>query len=279
MIVQRPKEYISNKAIFPALVAPKLDGVRAKLTPRGLVSRRGNLIKGMTHILNTLPTGFNFSFDGELIVKGKNFDVASGLIRNYQEAPDTVYNVFDITNIGLSKIKRYYKLREVLGNIQSPSISVVEHHIVTNEAELLKKYKQFLDRGYEGLVYYNIDSKYENKKNYKWMKLFPEESADCKVIGFLPGTGKHEGSLGALIVEYKNKTCKVGVGFNEKPWSSLTIKEREKLDENTYNSYNRTYIWKNKQEFQGVYCECIFKEETKQGKMRQPRFKGWRWDK
>ena len=98
------------------------------------------------------------------------------------------------------------------------------------------------------------------------MKLIPEKKADCKVIGFEEGTKKNKGSLGAIVVTYKGQKCKVGTGFKE-------------LLDSKVQDHVRQYIWDNQSQFFGAIAEIHFKEETKAGKMRMPRFYAWRFDK
>jgi DNA ligase-1 len=274
MIVKRPKEYDETQAKFPALVSPKLDGVRAVYKNGKLYTRTDKEIKGVSHITDQLKNFKTYIFDGELTVPGANFDAASGLIRNHKEEPSVVYTIFDnIVPFIYYKYTRVKLLEKLITKkIESDTIKIIETYEVENNSQLFNFYNWFLQRGFEGLIYYQMMSLYNNKKNYEWMKLFPNKSEDCKVIGFEEGEGKNKYSLGALIVDYKGKPCKVGTGFKEKYGDNYKDYQTRK-----YN--NRRYIWINQPLFLGKYCECIFKEETKDGKMRQPRFKGWRWDK
>ena len=138
----------------------------------------------------------------------------------------------------------------------------------------------------ECLVIYDADSYYEDKRSYDWMRLVPIATEDCKVIGFFEGKGKHADSLGGIIVDYKGHEVKVGTGFKEKfiAKDSLNLNKIESVNPKyrriSVNEQNiRQYIWDNKELFLGAIAECEYKEKTKAGSMRQPRFKRWRWDK
>jgi len=285
MIVKRPKFYDKSQAKFPALVSPKLDGVRAIYKDKEckLYTRTDKEILGMSHLIEQIkhfPIYPCDIFDGELTIPGKKFNIISGLIRNHKEEPSVVYNVFDVLRTNFKKDERVQAVNETFKytKFQSKIIKSIETYTVQNHNQLIDFYNWFLQRGFEGLIYYDKDSLYNNKNNYEWMKLFQNKSADCRVIGFEEGEGKNKNSLGALIVEYKGKKSKVGTGFKELPWSFIDNKN-DYINKNDYNFFVRKFIWDNPQKFKGSYCECTFKEETKDGKMRQPVFKGWRWDK
>lgn len=262
------KEYNMEKAVFPAFVAPKFDGIRAISNKGYLYSRNGNIINGISHIEKFLKQEpFNkYEYDGELIVPNKGFDLSSGIIRREGETPEVVYNIFDIKDFSMTKKERLFKLFSLFDNYEHKKIKLIAHFIVHNNTELINYYYDFLNHGHEGLIYYSRDSKYKCVRSYEWMKKIPIKTADCKVLDFIEGTGKNKNSLGALIVEYKGKKCKVGCGFNE-------------LLSGTNKLVVRKYIWKNKNHFKGKIAECKYKEETKNGIMRQPIFLKWRFDK
>lgn len=98
-------------------------------------------------------------------------------------------------------------------------------------------------QGYEGLVI---------RKGKQWLKVKPKESADVRITGIQPGTGKHEGKLGAFLTEHG----KVGTGF--------TDEQREEL---------------NSEEYIGAIAEVEYMHVTPNNKMRHPRFIRIREDK
>lgn len=94
-----------------------------------------------------------------------------------------------------------------------------------------------LAAGYEGLV---LDRKYKAKAKH---------TLDVPIIDIIPGKGKHEGKMGALLTY-----CgKVGTGFTDK---------------------ERSREWQI-----GEIIEVEFMEMTPDGKFRHPRFVRDRWDK
>ena len=79
---------------------------------------------------------------------------------------------------------------------------------------------------------------------------------DLRSVGWFAGRGKHEGRGGGIFVEYRGVKTQVGTGF--------TDKEREAIATGCHD---------------GAIAEVEFMELTADGKLREPRFKGWRHDK
>lgn len=255
------KTFDPKKAKYPLMVAVKKDGVRGLYTTT-MLSRQGKKLIGHDHIEYWLEN-YGKDFDGELCVPGEIFDVASGLIRNDKPTPESIYWIFDCPSLPGTKRDRWNWLRNNI--LDQWPIRLIPHYTIFNEVQLIKFYKWALSQGEEGIVVYDPDDIYEDKRSHSWMRLVPIKNADCVVIGFYEGKGKHAGSLGGIIVDYKGHDVKVGIGF------------KEKICEPIYN--NRQYIYDNKSIFLGIIAKIEFKEETKAGSMRQPRFKRWRFDK
>jgi len=258
------KTFNPKKVKYPCYAAVKKDGVRG-LYATTMISRQGQQLLGHDHIEKQIE-GYGEKFDGELCVPGEIFDVASGLIRNDQPTPESVYWIFDCPSIPGTKAQRYKWLLENIS--ETDNIRLIHHWIFYNEKQLMEFYKHVLSKGEEGIVIYDFKDIYEDKRSYSWMRMVPREQADCKVIGFFEGRGKHAGSLGGIIVDYKGHEVKVGSGFTEKISGG---------DSSMYKI--RSFIWNNKELFIGAFAQCEFKEKTKAGSMRQPIFKRWRFDK
>lgn len=60
-------------------------------------------------------------------------------------------------------------------------------------------YQVFLDKGFEGGVVKNPESKYVGKRGYGWYRLKRTETIDVVITGIIPGRGKFEGLLGAVV--------------------------------------------------------------------------------
>ena len=206
------KNFDSKKIEYPLMVAVKKDGVRGLYTTT-MLSRQGKKLIGHDHIEVQLEN-YEKEFDGELCVPGEIFDVASGLIRNEKPTPESVYWIFDCPSISGNKRERYNWL---LWNLKKTNnIKLIPHITVFNEEQLMVFYKLALSEGEEGIVIYDPEDIYEDKRSYSWMRLVPLKQADCVVINFYEGKGKLAGSLGGIIVDYKGHDVRVGTGFKEK---------------------------------------------------------------
>jgi len=261
------KSYKKKRTKIPVLAAVKKDGVRGRYIGGKLVTRSGHEVLGVDHLLEALES-YPYELDAEITVPGHHFDSASGLIRNHQQLPTAILNVFDIPSVEAIKAERYNILAEHFetGVLGSSHIQLIPHYPINSFKELDLFFAQSVNDGEEGIVIYDPNSLYKDKRGYDWQRRVPIKSVDCRVIGFYEGTGANEGSLGGIVVQYKNREVRVGTGFK----SVLLGNEKTLV---------RSYIWENKDRFMGVVATIEYKEETKKGSLRQPRFKGWRWDK
>jgi ATP-dependent DNA ligase len=269
-------------------VAAKKDGVRAQYIDK-FISRSGKPITGMSHIEKHMA----HNLDGELCAPGMGFDDSSGVVRSNSESPEIVFWVFDAPFISDCKFARY---RWLYDNVpETDSIKLVEHKLVTDANQLMEFYADQINKGEEGIVIYDPEQGYEDARI--WWRLVPIESEDCKVVGVYEGNGKLSGSLGGIIIDYNGKEVKVGTGFAEKILKSqenqlVSDSDKTLLRGNSLNSIGisigdispvwlniRSFIWENKEHFIGKIAKIEYKEKTKAGSMRQPRFKCWRIDK
>lgn len=115
----------------------------------------------------------------------------------------------------------------------------------------------------EGVMINICDAPYEFGRTWNLMKVKKMSTLDLEIIGFEEGTGRLAGTLGAILVRYKNgNTVKVGSGFSDKL---------------------RTEIWNSRDEWLGNICEIQYFEETTNAdggeSLRFPVFKDYRPDK
>ena len=101
-------------------------------------------------------------------------------------------------------------------------------------------------RGGEGVMLNVADAPYEVKRTKHLLKVKHTEEYTLKVIDMIEGTGKYEGMLGALVVDYNGQKLGIGSGFTDD---------------------QRLVIWQNPDKYLGQYVEIdTFGESTnKQG--------------
>ena len=117
--------------------------------------------------------------------------------------------------------------------------------------------------GEEGIMINICDALYEFKRTNSLLKVKKMQTMDLEIIGFEEGTGRLVGTLGAILVRYKDgNVVKVGSGFSDEI---------------------RTFIWTEPSDFLGKIVEIQYFEETTNadgGKsLRFPIFKDFRPDK
>lgn len=134
--------------------------------------------------------------------------------------------------------------------------------VVNTDEEIMALAQPIWNRGFEGVMLNQVNSKYEIKRSKQLLKVKDVKSLDLPIVDFQEGTGKYIGMLGAFIVEYRG--CRVGVG------SGLTDSDRVRY-------------WNMKSELLGKKIEIdTFGETTNQDggiSLNAPIFKGVRWDK
>jgi DNA ligase-1 len=115
----------------------------------------------------------------------------------------------------------------------------------------------------EGVMINICDAPYEFGRTWNLMKVKKMNTLDLEVIGYEEGSGRLKGTLGALLVRYKDgNTVKVGSGFTDEL---------------------RALIWLEPSDFVGKIIEVQYFEETTNAdgglSLRFPVFKDFRPDK
>lgn len=115
----------------------------------------------------------------------------------------------------------------------------------------------------EGIMINICDAPYEFKRTTNLLKVKKMNTMDLQIIGFEEGTGRLAGTLGAILVRYKNgNTVKVGSGFTD---------------------WLRTEIWNNRGKYMDAIVEIKYFEETTNQdggeSLRFPIFNDFRPDK
>lgn len=122
-------------------------------------------------------------------------------------------------------------------------------------SEIDEAMEEALDMDYEGLVL---------RQGNVWLKVKPKPTADVFVTGYQPGTGKHEGRMGALLTNYG----KVGTGFTDADREWWAGQVTFSVDSDT------PYVLHGKHLIEVEYMGL-----TPGGKFRHPRFVRIRTDK
>jgi DNA ligase-1 len=197
-------------------VSEKLDGVRARWDGARLISRGGRPIPVPAWFLAGFPTT---PLDGELWMGRGTFERMSAMARRGE--PDPVawgqarFMVFDLPGQEGPFGQRLAALRALLTPSPSPYLVLIEQFRVPDHASLMARLQEVVAGGGEGLMLHREDAPYRAGRSDDLLKVKPYQDAEARVVGHLPGKGRFQGMLGALLVEEADGTrFRLGTGFS-----------------------------------------------------------------
>lgn len=271
-----------QKTKWPCIVTEKLDGIRRIIVKEnGVVrcySRSGHEDTGLIEIIEEakyLPD--NMVYDGELLANGSFKDSialrqATNSIANSSGAKTGLtFNVFDMVPLdefmsGISMWGALDRKIRLAATLRDKSVGLLtddawkaiccygvelefEHikpvpilGLVKNISEVEPIVAKIWARGGEGVMLNTVTGKYEIKRSKELLKVKHTEEHVLTIVDMIEGTGKFEGMLGSLVVEYKGNKLGVGSGFTDQ---------------------QRKYIWDNYSAYIGKQVEIETFGESK----------------
>lgn len=241
--------------------------------------------------------GIGLMIDGEVMVKGVDFNTSSGLIRTKWLKPNNeefaecypgrgkkvpfwvarsrlqvvVYGVVDMTTIADPKAEgpihsvTRLKAEAIVPLLQKyfPEIDWVlsESHTVFSLDELTDLYEKKREEGHEGLVVKAPLGRWKRGKKSGMFKMKPSEEADGHVVRPVWGTDglANEGMVIGFDVMLENGMEVSATNISRALMSEFT--ENVKSDPDYYK---------------GWACQITYMEETPSGLLRHPSFDRWR---
>ena len=198
-------------------VSEKYDGLRGYWDGHRLWTRGGEPIAAPTWFTAPLPAT---PMDGELWAGRGRFEQAVSTVRS--RMPDDKawrgirFMVFDLPAQPGDFDARLTALRKVLPVAAAPWVVPVTQERATTHAELMARLDQTVRLGGEGLVLHRGSSLYRGERTADLLKVKPFDDAEARVIAHLPGRGRNEGRLGALLVRTpEGVSFKIGSGFTD----------------------------------------------------------------
>ena len=246
------------------VMMPKYDGCLAIITPDGVITRTGEPIRSIPQcsqaVAEVLPGHAVF---GEVYKFDTPFKDISGSFRRHKPQPDLLVVVFDAVpfkdwltaKCDKPYIERYAALKEAV--LRTPTPSLIVAPALDLEAPQGFANALVAAGGYDGAIIRRKGAGWATgaSKNGEAIKVKPVQSLDLEAVGWFLGKGKHAGRAGGIKVICRGVCTDVGTGF--------TDAEREAIAQGRAS---------------GI-AEIEFMEVTADGKLREPRFKGWRHDK
>ena len=275
-------EYVEGKEFA---ITTKIDGGRIiAIKENGSVSfftRAGQRYEGLVDLekemLDRIPD--NFVLDGEItLLDYKNYDSkdaykqAMKITRADGEKHGVKMLVFDGMPVEdwkaqyctLSWSSRRTILKTFFANDTYVYFELLP---VLYQGTDTSKITELLDaeiaRKQEGVMINICDAKYDFKRTNSLLKVKKMNTLDLQIIGFEEGSGRLTGTLGAILVRYKDgNVVKVGSGFTD------GLREE---------------IWKNQGKYLDAICEISYFETSTNAdggeSLRFPIFKDFRTDK
>lgn len=198
-------------------VSEKYDGVRGLWDGQRLRTRGGEPIAAPAWFTAGWPAT---PLDGELWAGRGAFEQAQSTVARQQPDDESWrrlrYMVFDLPGHGGTFDERLAALRASVHALGQPWVVAVPQRRVASDAELQALLRQVVRGGSEGLMLHRGASRYTAGRSHDLLKLKPFDDAEARVIGHLPGQGKHAGRLGALLVETpEGQRFRIGTGFSD----------------------------------------------------------------
>lgn len=188
----------------------KLDGVRCYWDGAGnLWSRLGKRFeKAPDWFLARLPNGT--PLDGELFLGRKMFNDTIRAIKGSAGWSAVRYRVFDAPGFATMPVEGRWAAAKLVYS------DVVDQARVESAEHLGRMLRAVESLGGEGLMLRAPGSLYEHKRSKTLLKVKSFFDVEARVVGYIPGKGKHAGRLGALECELPDRVrVDVGTGFSD----------------------------------------------------------------
>jgi DNA ligase-1 len=197
-------------------MSEKLDGVRAYWDGSTLSSRLGNVFLAPEWFTAGLPAT---PLDGELWAGRRQFQRAVSIVRRQDRGElwrEISFVVFDAPTLELPFEERLARCRELLGSAALAHAKVHDHRLCGGIDALKAELARVEALGGEGLMLRRPGSRYVVGRSTTLLKVKSFRDAEARVVAHLPGEGRHEGRLGALLVERPGGTrFSVGTGLSD----------------------------------------------------------------
>lgn len=211
------KVYKGDIELSQYWVSEKLDGVRGYWDGKQLRTRQGHTISAPQWFVEALP---HVALDGELWIGRERFDEVSAIIRRHQATEQdwrkVKYMLFDLPGHPGTFNERMVALKRLVAKIDRQWVQMIPQRKLADEEALMALLDQVVEQGGEGLMLHKGESRYRSGRRADLLKLKPWQDAEATVVAHLPGKGKYEGKLGALLVEMPGgMRFRLGSGFTD----------------------------------------------------------------
>jgi DNA ligase-1 len=177
-----------------------------------LYTRTNNTINAPLWFLQELRTSAkNVCLDGELHTTRGDFQNLLSIVSKH-EPVDTLwktvkYKVFDLPSMGDQPFAvRYNALKEWHRTSAPPThVKLVTQTVIRSREHLRRVFDGVLNKGGEGLMLRDPNSKYEQRRSPALLKYKEFKDSEAVVIGHRMGTGKFANVMGKLDVKWHTR--------------------------------------------------------------------------
>ena len=209
-----PRVYSPEVDVSGWLMSEKLDGVRGYWDGKQLLSKNGNRFYPPEAFVRDWPS---FPVEGELWGGRSSFEKTVSIVKKQQPHNGWLqlkFAIFDVPQRDGRFIERMAKVREWLAEHPTPYAYVLSQTKVRDSDHLQQELKRIESLGGEGLIVRRSDTYYKSGRTAEILKVKNYQDAEATVLAHLPGKGRNQGRLGALLVALKDGTqFKIGSGF------------------------------------------------------------------
>jgi DNA ligase-1 len=208
------KNYHPGISLPDYWVSEKYDGVRGYWDGERLLTRGGERIAAPAWFTEGWP---KVPMDGELWAGRGQFAKAVSTVR--QQSPDDAawramrFMVFDLPAQGGRFSDRMPAVGGLVSRIDQPWVQPVAQSQVANHPALQALLAKTVKSGGEGLMLHRGASLYKSGRNDDLLKVKTHEDTEARVVAHIPGKGKYDGVVGALLVEIPGQDGKAAQRF------------------------------------------------------------------
>jgi DNA ligase-1 len=211
-----PQVYNEQVDVSGWLMSEKLDGVRGYWDGQQLLSKNSNRLFPSAEFIRGLPP---FPLEGEIWGGRGNFEQTLSIVKQQQPHAgwqQLKFAIFDVPQAPGGFTARIELARDWFAAHPSPYAFIISQREVRDQAQLQQELQRIEGLGGEGLIVRRPDALYTAGRSSEILKVKNYQDAEALVVAQLPGKGRNEGRLGALLVVLADGTqFKIGSGFSD----------------------------------------------------------------
>lgn len=272
-----------DKITFPKIASPKLDGIRCLIVNGKALSRSFKPIANVytRTKLEEAFKDFRGVLDGELILKGKEFNEISSAIMSFDGEPDFTFVVFDyLRELSIPFVERLGELEKLT---LPERCEMINNSVMYSLDEMLNYERIMLKQGYEGIMLRSPEGKYKQGRST------PKEQSLLKVKRFTDSEAiiydmieqmenQNEIEVNELGNNFRSKHKENMVGKNT--MGALMVREMgtgiEFKVASGFTDAMRKQMWENKDQYLDKIVKFKYQEHGTLDKPRIPVFIGFR---